>query len=160
VSRLQEEIKQTRPFGSLEEEAFLGLQRTADALFRHGAELLKPAGLSPAQYNVLRILRGAGAAGLACREVGARMITHDPDITRLLDRLEARGLIGRARSEEDRRVVRTRITPAGLGVLKKLDAAMSEQPRRLMGHLGVKQLRALVRMLDALRSKLEEPQGE
>lgn len=159
MSRLQDEIKQTRPFGSLEEEAFLGLQRTADALARQGAALLKPAGVSGAQYNALRILRGAGPSGLACREIGARMITHDPDITRLLDRLESRGLIARARSEDDRRVVLTRITAAGLNLLKRLDAAVSEQPRRLMGHLGATRLRSLVRMLDALRSKLEE-QGE
>src|SRR5919108_1101542 len=103
--RLRMEIHQTKPFASLEEEAFLNLQRTADALL-HGLEAaLKPAGLSPSQYNVLRILRGAEAEGLACREVGERMVTRDPDITRLLDRLEARGLVMRARDREDRRVI-------------------------------------------------------
>src|SRR4029079_5455628 len=98
AGRLQKEIQQTRPFGSLEEEAFLGLQRTADALARRAYDVLKPSGLSATQYNVLRILRGAGEAGLACGEIGERMITRDPDITRLLDRLEARHLIARARS--------------------------------------------------------------
>jgi DNA-binding MarR family transcriptional regulator len=140
----------------LEEEAFLGLQRTADALSRRAAEMLKPAGVSPAQYNALRILRGAGEAGLACRELGARMITHDPDITRLLDRLDKRGLIVRSRDAGDRRVITTRISPAGLLLLKKLDVAVAEYPRELLGHLGASRLRSLVRMLDALRAGLKD----
>jgi MarR family transcriptional regulator, organic hydroperoxide resistance regulator len=153
---LQKEIKQTRPFASLEEEAFLSLQRTADALARRCYETLKPSGLSATQYNVLRILRGAGDAGLACREVGERMITRDPDITRLLDRMEARGLIARARSASDRRVITTRITLAGLQMLKKLDGVMTEQTRRLMQSLGATRLRTLTRMLDVLRDGLGE----
>jgi DNA-binding MarR family transcriptional regulator len=159
MGRLQKEIKQSRPFTSPEEEAFLGLQRTADALARHASALLKPSGLSPTQYNVLRILRGAGETGLACREVGARMITHDPDMTRLLDRMEARGLIVRARSADDRRVIVTRVTPAGLSLLKKLDGAVTEGTRRLMQPLGVTRLRSLTRMLDVLRSALN-PEDE
>jgi MarR family transcriptional regulator, organic hydroperoxide resistance regulator len=156
MGRLQEEIKQNRPFGSLEEEAFLGLQRTADALARRAARLLKPFGLSPTQYNVLRILRGAGEKGLACREIGERMITNDPDLTRLLDRMEARGMISRARSAMDRRVIHTRITASGLQALKKLDGAVGEQTRRLMQSLGPTRLRALTRMLDVLRAGLAE----
>jgi DNA-binding MarR family transcriptional regulator len=152
MGRLQKEIKQTKPFASLEEEAFLSLQRTADALAHRASQVLKPHGLSATQYNVLRILRGAGENGLACREVGERMITHDPDITRLLDRLEARELIVRMRSKEDRRVIVTRITPAGLVLLKKLDHGTAEFPRRLMGHLGAARLRSLMRTLDALRA--------
>ncbi len=104
TSRLQTEIQQTKPFESLEEETCLNLQRTAEALM-HGLEAgLKPAGLSPSQYNVLRILRGAGAE---------RMVTRDPDMTWLLDRLEARGLVMRARDRADRRVITVRITPEG-----------------------------------------------
>jgi DNA-binding MarR family transcriptional regulator len=156
TGRLQKEIKQTRPFASVEEEALLGLLRTADGLARRGAEVLKPSGLSITQYNVLRILRGAGEAGLACGEIGERMITRDPDITRLLDRMEARGLLVRARSTSDRRVVTTRITPAGLALLKKLDGVMAEETRRLMQSLGATRLRTLVRMLDALREGFHE----
>jgi MarR family transcriptional regulator, organic hydroperoxide resistance regulator len=156
AGRLQKEIQQTRPFGSIEEEAFLALQRTADALARRGYEVLKPSGLSSTQYNVLRILRGAGEAGLACREIGERMITRDPDITRLLDRLEARSLIARARSTNDRRVITTRIAPAGLQLLKKLDGVTADQTRRLMQSLGATRLRTLVRMLDALREDLDQ----
>ena len=112
-----------------EQEAFLAVLRTADALMGDLADLLKPHGLSPTQYNALRILRGAGAGccdgghhdpaakGIACREIGDRMITRDPDLTRLLDRLEARGLIARARDSSDRRVVTTRITASGFGAL-------------------------------------------
>jgi DNA-binding MarR family transcriptional regulator len=152
MGRLQKELKQTKPFASLEEEVFLALQRTADALARQAAAVLKPYGLSATQYNVLRILRGAGEGGLACREVGERMVTHDPDITRLLDRLEARALIARARSKEDRRVIVTHITPPGLVLLKKLDHPTAESSRRLLGHVGAARLRALLRTLDALRA--------
>ena len=148
---LRKEIKQTKPFASLEEEAFLGLQRTADALQRGMVEVLKPSGLSPSQYNVLRILRGAGETGLACREIGDRMITRDSDTTRLLDRLEARGLITRERGRRDRRVITTRITTDGLQALRRLDAAVAEFPRRRMGHVGAERLRSLVRVLDQLR---------
>src|SRR5438552_16243281 len=119
--KLAREIKQTKPFSSAEEEAILNIQRTASLLAQAFAETLKPHGLSETQYNALRILRGAGAAGLACQEIAERMIARDPDITRLLDRLEARKLIGRARSKADRRVVVTRITPEGLRLLSALD---------------------------------------
>jgi DNA-binding MarR family transcriptional regulator len=151
MGRLQKEIRQTRAFASLEEEAFLALHRTADALGRGMADLLKPSGLSATQYNVLRILRGAKDAGLACREIGERMITRDPDITRLLDRLEARGLIERARGRRDRRVITTRITASGQKLLKSLDAVVAEYPRRHMKKLGAARLRTLTRILDSLR---------
>ena len=107
---IQAEIKQTKPFKSLEEEASVALVRTADQLARRGAEMLKRHGLSPTQYNALRILRGAGEKGMACSEIGERMINHDPDITRLIDRLERRGLVVRSREQKDRRVITTRIT--------------------------------------------------
>jgi len=152
MGRLRKEIKQTKPFGSIEEEAFLGLQRTADALMRGMVEVLKPSGLSPTQYNILRILRGAGDDGLSCREVGERMISRDPDMTRLLDRLEARQLVARERGRRDRRVITTRITAEGRELLKRLDASVSEFPRRRMGHVGAERLRSLVRVLDQLRS--------
>jgi len=156
MGRLRKEIKQTKPFASVEEEAFLGLQRTADALERGLTEVLKPSGLSTTQYNVLRILRGAGDAGLLCREIGDRMIHRDPDTTRLLDRLESRGLITRERGRRDRRVIVTRITGEGLQVLKRLDAAVAEYPRRRMGHVSAERLKSLVRVLDQLRSEDSE----
>jgi DNA-binding MarR family transcriptional regulator len=156
MSRLRTEIKQTKPFASLEEEAFLSLQRTADALERGLADVLKPAGLSTTQYNVLRILRGAGEAGLACGEIADRMVHKDPDTTRLLDRLEARRLITRERDRRDRRVIVTRIAPDGLQTLKRLDTAVADYPRRRMGHVSAERLKSLVRVLDQLRAQDSE----
>jgi DNA-binding MarR family transcriptional regulator len=152
VTRLAEEIRQQKPFASVEEEVFLSLQRTADAVLRPVSEVLKAEGLSPTQYNVLRILRGAGAAGLSCREVGERMVTRDPDLTRLLDRLEARSLIARARGATDRRVVQTRITAEGLQLLARLDGRVEAAQRRSLGHVAARDLRSLARLLDAVRS--------
>lgn len=149
--KLQAEIKQAKPFPSVEQEAFLNLLRTAEALLRGFTEVLKPAGLSHPQYNILRILRGAGPDGLACRELGGRMVTRDPDITRLLDRLEARGLVARARRQEDRRVVRTCITAKGLQLLGELDAPVLRLHHRLLGHLGDRRLRSLIELLEAAR---------
>ena len=151
--RLAEEIKQRRPFGSLEEEVTLGVAKTADAFARAGDELLKGSGLTGTQYNVLRILRGAGSAGLSCGEVAARMITRDPDLTRLLDRLEARSLVSRARDDADRRVVTTRITATGLELLAGLDGPVQEQHRATLGHLGEAKLRMLAQLLDEARNR-------
>ncbi|MBI3670357.1 MAG: MarR family transcriptional regulator [Acidobacteria bacterium] len=125
--------------------------RTTDALLREVEETLKPAGLSHTQYNVLRILRGAGPQGLACREIGERMLTRDPDITRLLDRLEAHGLVTRQRERTDRRVVNTRITPQGLRILEKLDEPIAELHRRQLRHLRAPRLQSLVRLLEQAR---------
>jgi DNA-binding MarR family transcriptional regulator len=148
---LQSEIKQKKPFQVREEEVFLNLIRTADLLARKGAELFKAADLSPNQYNVLRILRGAGAEGLACGEVGDRMVTRDPDITRLLDRLEKRDLVRRAREKGDRRVVTARITAAGLDLLKKLDEPVAEWHKLQLGHMDAKQQETLIRLLEIAR---------
>src|SRR5690348_11446657 len=123
---LRSEIKQTKPFASLEEEAQLNLERTAAVLGHAFAESLKPYGVTPTQYNVLRILRGAGAEGLCRNEVRDRLISQVPDVTRLLDRLEDSGLIERERSTTDRRQVATRITAAGLELLQALDEPVLE----------------------------------
>ena len=139
----------------LEAQVFVSLLRTADALARGAEGLLKPYNLSGTQYNVLRILRGAGEQGLACREVGGRLISKDPDITRLLDRMEIRGLIARAREAKDRRVVRTRITPEGLRLLAELDEPVRELHRRQLRHLPEKQLRQLSDLLDRAREPFE-----
>lgn len=149
--RLQTEIKQKKPFRSLEDEVYLNALRTADALLRGTEELLKPLGLTPSQYNVLRILRGAGPEGLACREIAARMLTRDPDMTRLLDRLEKRGLVTRARSRRDRRVVQTRVTPAAMKLLKELDEPVEELHQRQLRHMGPGDLRQLARLLERAR---------
>ena len=151
---LQAEIKQTKPFQSLEEEAALNLLRTTDALVRQTVEMLKAWSLSPTQYNALRILRGAGAEGVTCGELSERMLTKDPDITRLIDRLDTRGLITRGRHDQDRRVVRTRITQAGLDLLAEIDKPARKLSREQLGHLSEDQLRQLIGLLELARERL------
>lgn len=136
-----------------EEAAFLDLLRTTDILSRGPAQVLKGADLSSTQYNVLRILRGS-PQGLPCGEIANRMITRDPDITRLLDRLEKRGLISRWRETKDRRVVMARIAPEGLKLLGRLDEPMQEAHHKQLGHLGQKRLQALAGILQACRAKV------
>jgi DNA-binding MarR family transcriptional regulator len=136
-----------------EETAFLDLLRTTELLSRLPARVLKTADLSSTQYNVLRILRGA-PEGLLCGEIAGRMITRDPDITRLLDRLEKRGLIVRRRETEDRRAVLARITEDGLDLLARLDEPVLDAHRQQLGHLGRKRLRELSELLAACRSQL------
>jgi DNA-binding MarR family transcriptional regulator len=139
--------------GSPEEAAFLELMRTSDLLSRGLVQILKTEDISPTQYNVLRILRGA-PEGLACGEIANRMITRDPDITRLLDRLEKRELISRCRETKDRRTVMTRITLEGLKLLAHLDDPVQEAHRRQLGHLGHERLRVLGELLSLSRSKV------
>ena len=153
TGQIRKETRHKKPFRRVEDEAFVNLLRTVDALMQGVAATLKPSGLSPAQYNVLRILRGAGPDGLACREIGERMIAKDPDITRLLDRLEERGLISRSRDRADRRVITTRITDKGLRILKELDKPIEELHVKQLGHLGEQRLRSLVDLLEAARAR-------
>jgi len=153
--KIQKELKQTKPSGCREEEIFLNIQRTAELLSWGINETLKNVELTPTQYNVLRILRGAGQAGVSCSEVGERMVTKDSDITRLLDRLESRGLISREREAKDRRVIITRITDEGSSVLKELDEPIIECHRQQLGHLGSKQLVSLSKLLEAARNRPE-----
>jgi len=150
-SKLKDEIKQGKPFESLEAEVFLNLVRTADALSRSGEESLKLVGLSLNQYNVLRILRGAGEEGLCCREVAERMITRDPDITRLVDRLERRSLVTRSRDSKDRRIITVRVSEAGLKILKDLDRPMDDASRNRLSHMDKEDLRRLSELLEAAR---------
>jgi DNA-binding MarR family transcriptional regulator len=153
--KIQAEIRQSKPFPSLEEEAFLNVLRTANALSQGAAELLKQHDLTQTQYNVLRILRGAGEPGLTAGEIGERMITRDPDVTRLLDRLEKRGLAERWRCTEDRRVVWTRITPAGLAAIAPLDRQVTELHVRQLSHLGRERLETLIELLESAREGAE-----
>lgn len=149
---IQPEIQPSKPFTSPEQAAFITTLRTAEYLQARNADFLKRYELSPTQYNVLRILRGAGKAGLPCSDVGDRMINRDPDITRLLDRLEKRGLVKRNRSEHDRRVILARITNAGLALLRKLDRPVEKFLEKLLAHLDRKQLLDLVDLLDRARN--------
>ena len=142
-----------KPKSSLEETVFLDLLRTSDVLARRIGYVLKDAELSSNQYNVLRILRGA-PEGLPCGEIGSRMITRDPDITRLLDRLEKRGLISRTRETKDRRMVLTRISPEGLKLLAQLDEPVQQAHREQLGHLGKDRLRALTELLRDTRGSV------
>ncbi len=158
-AKLRDEIKQGRPFANPEQEAFLNLQRTADALMRGMEEMLKPSGLTQTQYNVLRILRGAGTEGLLCRQVSERMVTRDPDVTRMLDRLESRGLVTRARDRRDRRSITVRITPAGSRLVSELDAPVAALHRRQLSHLGEKNLVRLTALLEGVRESAGRTQG-
>jgi DNA-binding MarR family transcriptional regulator len=148
---LQDELKQRKPFVSLEHEAVLSIARSAARLEHQAAEALKPHAITPTQYNALRILRGAGAAGLCRNEIRDRLVARVPDATRLLDRLETMGLVVREREGEDRRFVRTRITPAGRAVLARLDGPIAALHEGQLGHLGPGRLRTLIDLLAVAR---------
>jgi DNA-binding MarR family transcriptional regulator len=158
AGRLLAEIGQTRPFELAEEEAVLNIARTAEVLGQSMAEFLREYKLSPTQYNVLRILRGAGAAGVTCSQIAERMIGRDPDITRLLDRLESRGLIARQRGKEDRRVVVTRIAAEGLNLLNAIDAPLRNFLRRRLAGIGKQSLSAMIDQLERVRERFANPQ--
>ena len=151
MSQLARELKQTRPFASPVQEAVLSIKRTAALLDLRLAELLRPFGLTPTQYNVLRILRGAGAEGLPRCEVQGRLVAPVADTTRLLDRLETVGFVARTRSTEDRRVVTSKITPRGLAVLDKVAAPLKELEQNEVGQLSDARLRTLIGILDEVR---------
>ena len=150
--KLQQEIRQTKAIRLPEEEAALNIVRTADVLMLALADVLKPHLLSATQYNVLRILRGAGNEGASCKDVGARLVARDPDITRLMDRLEQRGVVSRDRTKEDRRVVTHRLTSAGLELVNELDRPIEALHRKTMGHMKTGKLRELVGLLEEVRA--------
>jgi DNA-binding MarR family transcriptional regulator len=149
---LQAELKQRVPFTSREQEAYLSLLRTADALQARVEARLKEFGLTGTQYNALRILRGAGPEGLPCREIGERMITRDPDITRLLNRLEDRGFVERTRARHDRRVIYGKITAAGLKLLREMDGPIEKHGREILRHVGQEKLKQIIELLELVRS--------
>ena len=148
---LRDEIRQGKPFDSLEQEALLSIERTAAVLMHGFADSLKAYDITPTQYNVLRILRGAGRAGLCRNEIRDRLVAQVPDVTRLLDRLEESGLVERERAEQDRRLVTTRITKAGLALLGRLDHPVAQSHRERLGHLSAAQLRSLIGLLAQVR---------
>ena len=154
--KLAREIHQTKPFKSVEEELILNLERTTAVLRRPFDELLKAHAISRTQYNVLRILRGAGSEGLGCGKISERLITYDPDITRLLDRLEREGFVERRRDQVDRRVIVTRITGKGLELVGAFDVPLSELLKDLLGHLKKHEARSLVSLLEKARAPLTD----
>jgi DNA-binding MarR family transcriptional regulator len=156
--RLQQELKKRRPFDSSEQEAALNIARTADRFGICFARLFRAYGLTPSQYNVLRILRGEGKP-LPILEVADRMVTVVPGITGLIDRLEGMGLLARQRSTEDRRVIFVAITPRGLDLLGQLDGPEAALHKRLIGHLSPAELRELSRLLEQARRSLDEATG-
>ncbi len=148
---LRQEIAQQPPFSSLEEEAFLNLLRTSDSLQRALHRRTRDWGITSTQYNVLRILRGAQPDGLTCAAIGDRMITAEPDITRLLRRLKGLKLIRQRRDRNDRRAVWTQISEAGLELLKAMDPVIPQVPRRLLGHMSSAELAEFIRLLETAR---------
>lgn len=150
---LAEQIKLTRPFQLRELEAFLNLVRTTDQLSAELSALFKSHGLTMQQYNVLRILRGAGSQGLPSLEIAHRMITRVPDITRLVDRMEHARLVERRRSEEDRRVVIVRATARGRRLADRLEEPTNEAHRAQLGHLTDRELETLNRLLEKARDR-------
>ena len=154
AGKLQQELQQKKAMPSLEEESLLNVVRTADALMLALSSLLKPYQLSPTQYNVLRILRGAGEQGVSCKDIAARLVARDPDITRLMDRLEQRGLIVRDRAKEDRRIVTHRLTQPGIDLVYELDRPIEALNKQAMRAINAGQLRQLVDVLEQVRANL------
>jgi DNA-binding MarR family transcriptional regulator len=152
ASALQHEIRQRRPFQSAAHEAIVGLMRTTDLVRRQITALLEPHGITPQQFNVLRILRGAGDDGLPTLEVAERMIEQTPGVTRLLDRLEAKELVRRHRCPKDRRQHLCWITSKGLALLQKIDAESPSAQEDTLKGLRAKDRQTLIRLLDAIRA--------
>src|SRR5258706_1625906 len=152
MGAVQQEIRQGRPFPSVSHESIVALSRTADLVRRQITTLVEPRGITPQQYNVLRILRGAGADGLPTLEVAERMIEQTPGVTRLLDRMEAKELVRRQRCPKDRRQHLCWITPRGLAVLQKIDAVSQRAADDTMKGLRTKDRETFVRLLDAIRA--------
>lgn len=151
--RLRDEIKQTKAFRSVREEAHLSLVRTAAVLSHGFAECLKAFGITGTQYNVLRILRGAGRDGLCRNEVRDRLVAQVPDVTRLLDRMEEAGHVARERDADDRRLVTTRITRNGLDLLDALEQPVTVMHQRQLGHMTEDQLRTMIHLLAVARER-------
>jgi DNA-binding MarR family transcriptional regulator len=156
ASKLQEEIKQTRPFANIEEEALLSIRRTSDRLQHYGQQLFKPHGITPTQYNVLRILRGAGKKGLRCSEIGDRLVSSDPDITRLLGRLQKQKLIKRKHEPKDRRVIYANITAGGVRLLNEIDPLVNDSTKQMFKHMNKEKLATLISLLEEVRQAVSD----
>jgi DNA-binding MarR family transcriptional regulator len=160
MANLKHEIQQKTPFLNLEEEALLNLVRTSDFLQRAVQHKTRESGLTSTQYNVLRILRGARPEGLQCAAIGERMVTAEPDVTRLLARLKALKLVRQHRDKHDRRVIWTQISETGLELLSSMDPLMQRLPAELLGHMSQAELTQMIRLLELARGpcKGESPQ--
>jgi len=152
MPNLKTEIAQGPPFSSAEEEALLNIMRSADLLHREFQRRTRAWGITSTQYNVLRILRGAQPNGLPCAAIGERMITAEPDITRLLNRLKCLKFVRQRRDRNDRRVVITHISDAGLKLLSEMDPVIELAPHELLGHLSPPQITELIRLLELART--------
>ncbi len=152
MGKLADELKMSRAFALVEEEATLAILHTADLLQQRASALLKPFDVTPAQYNVLRILHGS-PKGLGCGAIAERLVTNDPDVTRLLDRMEARTWLERKRSEQDRRVVMTCLTVQGRRLLERVNPVIAEYNRQQYLDWDEKQLRQLIDLLEKVRSE-------
>lgn len=148
---LREEIGQQKPFRTIEEEVLLNILRTSDRLSLMFQKTLRPYGITATQYNVLRILRGAGPDGLSCSKIGDLMVAHDPDITRLLGRLEKMKLVRRRRNKKDRRQICTQISEKGLECLAELDDVVDRTNRQLLSHLSPESMQQLIALLEEAR---------
>lgn len=152
ASRLQAELKQNKPFKSLREEVLLQIARTAAVLGHDLDHTLRQYGVTQTQYNVLRILRGAGPSGLCRHEIGSRLVTMVPDVSRLVDRMTRSGLLTRARDPEDRRMVKACITEKGLLVLAGLDIPSSSLSDARLAHISDADLQQLIALLESVRA--------
>ncbi len=151
MANLKHEIKQNAPFSGLEEEALLNLVRTSDFLQRAFQRKTRDWGVTSTQYNILRILRGAQPDGLPCAAIGTRMVTAEPDITRLLARLKGLKLVKQHRDQNDRRVVWTQISETGLKLLREMDPLIRKLPTNLLGHMSKNELTEMIRLLERAR---------
>src|SRR3954464_14103074 len=158
MAGLKQEIAQQRPFSSVEEEALLNVMRTSDCLQRAFVRRTRHWGITPTQYNVLRILRGAQPQGLTCSEVGERMITAVPDITRLLARMKAQKFIRQQKDKKDRRGGWTQISAPGLDLLSRIDPEITQIPGELLGHFNREDLNEFIRLLELARKKCIDTQ--
>lgn len=149
--RIQAELKQSKPFPTLEEEVCVEVQRTAQVVVRWIAEALKPSGLTLPQFNVLRILRGARPDALSSSAIAERMVAYDPDVTRLLDRLEAAGLVEKARDTRDRRMMNVRATEAGIEAVEAASLAVRRRIQKALGPVGPRKLETLADLLEQVR---------
>ena len=140
----------------LEAQVFVAVLKAADGLSGQAEQLMKANGLTGAQYNVLRILRGAGPEGLPCNGISERMISRDPDMTRMLDRMEARALISRERQKEDRRVVKAFISDEGLKLLKKLDVPVRDLHKQQFGHMSATRQKTLLELITEVMTQEQE----
>ena len=145
-----------RRFDSLQQEAYLNLWRTYDRLRMIEDELFAQHGLTAQQYNALRLLKAEHPGTLPTLVLASKLVSHAPDITRLLDKLAERVLVARERMSDNRRVVQVGITEAGLAVLKKLDKPVRECHERQLGHLSAEELESLVQLLRAARRPHED----